>query len=373
MKRIIVNGANGYVASNFINSLLDNNYEVVALVRGNENISAARRIEEALTEINHGPFNHAGNLSVYNYSLVDPEFSLTDKELKQIFAKDADYFHFAASLKYDYKSKSELQLTNIGGVKNSMKVFSNYATANSRFFFIGTAYSCGHIDGVFEEKFYPDEDISAFRNYYEWSKRLAENTVKKQIESGLNAHVIRLSQVVGNNQTGETRTDYGIFDFARRVYNLAKRYSDHSARAQITPECNQNLIPINVVVNYLMQVIKTDELPVIMNFVSGNPTKNADIISALKKISPLEIIPAPNLKHDEMSPLERLMAVGMSFTGDYTNIDIKFDTSARDNVLTTANDEMNESVVYKMLKYFIENHCEKPEPVSVENSFPNQN
>ncbi len=373
MKRIIVNGANGYVASNFIKTLLNNNFEVVALARGTKKKSATRRLEEALTKINDGPFSNPGNLTVYNYSLTEPHFGLPDKALKQIFSKKADYFHFAASLKYDYKSKSELLTTNVEGVKNSMEVFSDYAPANSRFFFIGTAYSCGHISGIFEEKFYPDLEISAFRNYYEWSKRLAENTVKTQIYAGLNAHVIRLSQVVGNNQTGETKTDYGIFDFARRIYSLSKRYPNHSIRAGITPEGTQNLIPVNVVVNYLMQVVKTDKLPVIMNFVSRYPTKNIHIINALKKLLPLEIIPAPNLKHDEMSSLERLMAVGMSFTGNYTNIDIKFDTSACDRVLTTTHDEMNEQVVKKMLKYFINNECEKPEPVSEENILPNQN
>jgi len=37
-------------------------------------------------------------------------------------------------------------------------------------------------------------------------------------EHGLNGYVIRLSQVVGNNETGVTRTDYGILQNARVFY-----------------------------------------------------------------------------------------------------------------------------------------------------------
>jgi hypothetical protein len=94
---------------------------------------------------------------------------------------------------------------------------------------------------------------------------------------------------------------------------------------------------------------------IIINGANGYVASN--FINALKKLLPLEIIPAPNLKHEEMNPLERLMAVAMSFTG--TNTDVKFDTSARDKAITTNNDEMNESVLVNILTYFLENEYEK--------------
>jgi nucleoside-diphosphate-sugar epimerase len=360
MKRIIVNGANGYVASNFINQLLKNNYEVIALVRENGKFSAIERVEQALAQVDNKPVKCPDNLTVYNYSLMEKNFSLTEKQLENIFDRDVDYFHFAASLKYDYKSKEEIYSTNVEGVENSIGVFSAHATNHSRFFFVGTAYSCGHFKGLFEEKFYPDEDISAFRNYYEWSKRLAENVVQKHIENnGLKGHVIRLSQVAGNNQTGETKTDYGIFDFAKRVHSLAKRYPGETVRAKIAPEGIQNLIPINVVVDYLMQTVAIPDVPVIMNFVADKPVKNKYVVNSLNKLLPIKIVPVPDLKHSEMNSLERLMAVGMSFTGNYSDVHIRFDTSRRDKVISRADDCMDEETVYRMLEYFIRNVCEK--------------
>ena len=362
MKRIIVNGANGFVASNFINDLLKNDYEVVALVRGNGKLSARERVEQSLMQVNRGQLPDIENLSVYNYSLLEKDYALPQTHLNKIFEKEADFFHFAASLKYDQKSKEEIYSTNVEGVDNSVRVFKQYAQGASRFFLVGTAYSCGHINEVFEERFYPDMDVSAFRNYYEWSKRLAENILGKYIERDhLRGHIIRLSQVAGNNKTGEARTDYGIFDFAKRVHRLAKRYPGQTIRAKVAPEGTQNLIPVNTVVDYLMQTIQQREVPVIMNFVARKPVKNRYVISSLNKLIPLTILPVPGLEHSDMNSLERLMAVGMSFTGSYSNLDIRFDTSKRDEMIVQGEDQMDEETVFKMLSWFMENVCEKSE------------
>ncbi|MGQ1946949.1 SDR family oxidoreductase [Geofilum sp. OHC36d9] len=360
MKRVIINGANGYVASNFINELLKQDYSVVALVRGNVNSSAENRVIQALNLINNGDIPFLDKLTIVDYSLLDDNFGLSRNLLQELFSKDVDYFHFAASLKYNRKSKDELLAVNVKGVENSVNLFSDFASVYSRFFFVGTAYSCGKIKEVFEEKFYPDQDVSAFRNYYEWSKRLAENVVKRNIDNnGLHGHVIRLSQVAGDNRTGVTKTDYGIFDFSKRVHNLASRYPESSVRAKISPEGTQNLIPINVVVNYLLQTVAAPKVPMVMNFVASEPVKNSYIINSLKKLMPLNIIPVPELGHSQMNSLERLMAVGMSFTGNYSNINIQFNTSKRDEVITPVDDCMDEQTVYRMLAYFIENSFKK--------------
>ena len=201
MRTVIINGANGYVASNFINNLLKQHYMVIALVRGNGQ-DPEERINEVLASINDGAETDTGNLEVYEYSLLDKHFAMNENILKSIFSSNVDYFHFAASLKYGEKSIDEIFSTNVEGVENSIKVFSKYAKGDSHFFYIGTAYSCGRFSGLFEEKFYENKDISAFRNYYEQSKRFAENIIRTNIRNnGLKGHIIRLSQVVGNQKT----------------------------------------------------------------------------------------------------------------------------------------------------------------------------
>ncbi len=354
MRTIIINGANGYVASNFINNLLKSDYMVIALVRANKQ-DPEERMNDVLAHINDGKDINTANLEVYEYSLLDNNFSMNKNVLKSIFSNDVDYFHFAASLKFDKKSVDEIFSTNIDGVKNSIQVFSDYATCNSRFFYIGTAYSCGKFTGLFEEKFYANKDISAFRNYYEQSKRFAENIVKENIEKNkLNGHIIRLSQVVGNKRTGVTKTDYGIFDFAKRIYSLANRYPNEIARVHVDPESTQDLIPIDTVTEHLTKVVEKKDIPVIMNFVSKNPIRNSFIIETINQLAPIHIIPLRNLERNDMNPIERLISAGMSFTESYAFTNVSFDTLQRDKFMKCMETGPDNNSIAKMLYYFIE-------------------
>ena len=94
MKRIVVNGANGYVASNFILKLLELDYKVVALVRKNRRNTAEERMKEALIEMNNGGNVDFNNLEVHDYSLFEEGFALDDAQLQHIFKGNVDYFHF---------------------------------------------------------------------------------------------------------------------------------------------------------------------------------------------------------------------------------------------------------------------------------------
>lgn len=353
MRTVIINGANGYVASNFINDLLKQHYKVIALVRGNGK-DPEDRMSKVLAHINDGKEINTSNLEVYDYSLIDRKFSMNENVLKSIFSGSVDYFHFAANLKYDEKSVEEIFSTNVDGVKNSIQVYLKYATDSSRFFYIGTAYSCGRFSGLFEEKFYENKDISAFRNYYEQSKRFAENVVRTNIENnGLNGHVIRLSQVVGNQKTGVTKTDYGIFDFSRRINSLANRYPNEIVRVHVDPEATQNLIPIDTVTGQLIKVVEENEVPEIMNFVSKNPVRNSFIIDTLNQLVPIQLIPVKNLEPKTMNPIERRISAGMSFTESYVSFDVLFDTRQRDRFLKNTETGPDYKSIAKMMEYFI--------------------
>ena len=368
MKRIIVNGANGYVASNFINQLLMDDYEVVALVRGSVKMSAEDRVYTALSEINGGVFDKEKRLKVCSYSLTDENFALTDEQLQDIFKGAFDYYHFAASLKYDLKSKDQIFATNIEGVKNSLEVYKKYSNDHSRFFFISTAYSCGNREGLFQEKFYDNEDISCFRNYYEQSKRFAENVIKDALENeGVKAHIIRLSQVVGNSDTGVTNTDYGIFDFAKRMYGLAHRYPNETVRLKVDPQATQNLIPINTVVRYLMKTVQLEKVPGIMNFIAKQSVKNSHIIGCVTELMPINIVPVEELEKEDMTSIERLVSVGMSFTGRYVDTRLSFDTRNLESIISVDDHITDEESITKMLSYFVDSLSvdKKKKPISV--------
>lgn len=365
MKRIIINGANGYIASNFINELLLNNFEVIALVRKSKNHLPSDRMQKALAEINDPEYALPKKLRVYEYTLTEENFSFLDEQLQIIFSQPVNYFHFAASLKYDFKSKDEIFETNLAGVENSLNIFSRYATKNSRFFFISTAYSCGRITEPFKEEFYENEDIVSFRNYYEQSKRYAENIVRKYIEEqSINGHILRLSQIVGNNKTGVTNTDYGIFDFAKRVYNLSNTYPNNIIRVCIDPDSTQNLLPIDTVTMYLMRTVQIEHLPVIINFVAKNSIMNFHIIDSLNKLLPIKLIPVKILNTVEMTAWERMISIGMSFTGSYANTNLIFETKNLEKIAEVGTNEVSATTISWMLDYFFDTLSLKKQNVS---------
>ncbi len=354
MKNIVINGANGYVASNFIVKLLFQGYKVIALARSNARNTAEERMKTALLEMNDGMDVDFTNLEVFDYSLFETDFGLSDKELKKIFAGDLDYFHFAASLKFDIKSKEEIFGTNLQGVTNSVDTFLKYTNAESRFYFVSTAYSCGNIEGVFEERFYDNAEIEAFRNYYEQSKRYAENVIRKYMEEQkLNACILRLSQVVGNNITGVTKTDYGIFDFSKRIQSIAIKYPNRDVRIKVDPDSTQNLIPIDTAVTYLMCTVKAEKVPVVLNMVAKTSISNFDILKSLGKLLPINLIADVHVDRDDMNALERIIAVGMSFTGAYIDTNICFDTTQLDSIVDEEVKDVTAGSIHRMLDYFI--------------------
>jgi thioester reductase-like protein len=355
MKTILINGANGFVASNFISELLRQNYKVVAFVRGDDNEVANKRMLNSLAKVSDSNKLDTKKLRVLNYSLFEPNFGIQTEKLNELFKSDVAYFHFAASLKFSKKSKEEIFKTNIDGLDNSIKTYLNFATVNSQFFYISTAYSCGRIQELFEEKFYPNQKISAFRNYYEQSKRFAENLVKSYMESHrLKAHIIRPSQVVGNSITGITQTDFGIFDFTKRVYNLSIRYPNETIRIIADANASQNLIPVNALVSYLIAILSVKEVPVIINCVAKNPVLNREIINSISSLMDVNLVPVTSMERDSMTVMERMVEIGMSFTGKYSDTHIKFDTTNLEKITNITEGSLSINDLQKMLDFFVE-------------------
>ncbi len=281
-------------------------------------------------------------------------FHYRKMQLDEIFEEEADFFHFAACLKFTAKDQEEIFKINVEGVENSIKVFLKHAKPGSRFFFVSSVYSCGKFDGPFQEKFYPEQSIENFRNYYEQSKRFAENTVKKYIEKeNLNGYIIRLSQVVGNNKTGKTITDYGVFDFAKRMESLSSHFPNKTVRIKVDPHSTQNLIPIDTVTGYFMKIPELDKLPVITNFIGKKYMKNEDIIQSINRILPMNIIQDKNVETERMNILERRIAAGMSFTGVYANVNLQFSSQNLDRYFSPAGKEVTVESLGRMLEYFI--------------------
>jgi len=355
MRKIVIDGANGFVASHFIKELTEHNQKVTAFVRQTPSESSKKRMEEALLKTDADK-EQIANIKIFDYELKEEDFALSETSLSEIFNEDVDFFHFAANLKFSEKDKEEIFSTNINGMENAISTYLKYATPSSRFFYISTVYSCGKTKEPFLEKFYPDEEIEHFRNYYEQSKRFAENRLKAHMDKKkFNLHIIRLAQVVGNRETGVTTTNYGVFDFAKRVKSLSKRYPNETVRIKIKPDSTQNFIAINVVARYLYEISSIQKLPVIININGNSYVKNQTITDCLSKLLPIDIVYDKTLEPNQMTSLERIISAGMKFTGIYANTILSFDRTQLEKLVDTSDELINEDSIYKMINYFLDN------------------
>ena len=355
MRKIVIDGANGFVASHFIKELTEHNQKVTAFARKNFRESSKKRMEEALLKTGADK-EQIDYIKIYDYELKKENFALSETSLSEIFNEDVDFFHFAANLKFSEKDKEDIFSTNINGMENAISTYLKYATPSSRFFYISTVYSCGKTKEPFQEKFYPDGEIEQFRNYYEQSKRFAENRLKAHMDKKkFNLHIIRLAQVVGNRETGVTTTNYGVFDFAKRVKSLSTRYPNETVRIKIKPDSTQNFIAVNVVARYLYEISRIQELPVILNVNGNSYIKNQTITNCLSKLLPINIVYDETLEPKQMTSLERIISAGMKFTGIYANTILNFDRTQLEKLVDTSDELIDEDSLYKMINYFLEN------------------
>lgn len=338
MTRLVVDGANGFVGANLVaRALLDDpSREVVALSRGGPGRMRAA-LEEAVVLQDIGAEVSTESLTPVDYTLTEPRLGLDADQLDEVFGEPCDYWHVAAMLDFSPMPVSELLATNVEGTRHAVDAFVSHAAPGSRFFQVSSAYSCGLIGDVARETWYPEAPPSAFRTYYESTKRQAELLVRDAIERhGLDAAIIRLGQVVGSSVSGRSTSDFGIYDFLRDMRRLTDRRPDEDVRIAAAVDSTLNLVPIDTLVGWLHELAAADGLagldPPIVHLVDGEAVPTAEFAAAVSRHLPvrLRIVSDEELAGTETTLLERLVAARLSYSGRYVAQRLDF---ARDNLV----------------------------------------
>jgi len=68
---------------------------------------------------------------------------------------------------------------------------------------------------------------------------------------------------------------------------------------------------------------------------------------------PINLVADMTLEEEQMNSLERIMAIGMSFTGAYIDANIVFDTTNLDSIVNQEVSEVTAESVHRMLSYFL--------------------
>jgi nucleoside-diphosphate-sugar epimerase/pimeloyl-ACP methyl ester carboxylesterase len=257
-------GGTGFMGSHFLLSLHRRAARTTVLTRGENTADAQARLERAAEASASAysmsldkPLWHA-RTQVAAGDICVPFCGLAEAQRSRLAAEGVDEFwHFAASLQFELRSREAIFGHNVGGTRNALELAA--ALGCRRFVYISTAYTAGTASGPIAEELH---DIAGpFNNLYEESKCQAEHEVAAAcLRHGMDFRILRPSIIVGPSGTLRTGgSDSGLYGFAGELYRLRGqlRRMGRDIAVEGDPATPLNFIPIDWAVRDLMQVAQT--------------------------------------------------------------------------------------------------------------------
>ncbi|MBL8300686.1 MAG: alpha/beta fold hydrolase [Rhodanobacteraceae bacterium] len=339
-KSIFISGATGFLGGHFLLKRITWPGRVFALVRGDCLIQARQRLYAHLAECadSYGTLLPesdldkklvviTGDITVANCGVDADTIDTLRKE------NIAEFWHCAASLKFEDRHRSEIFSHNIGGTQQMLALFETVCApaSSAEFIHISTAYSVGAAHGdIAEERHLPERK---FNNAYEESKNHAENLVVDWCsERGLSYRVLRPSVVMGpraSHHSGTTR--FGVYGLTKEIFRLRDTLSRLEHPLQIIGEdaATVNLTPVDECV-YDMLSLSVNGFGDQRFFHLCNPSRfNVKQIIALidSKTGANRVQMVPS-REGEPSPLQDLFDTRTRFYAGYYHSDKRFQRSA---------------------------------------------
>lgn len=331
-----VTGATGFVGANLILELLGNPAaRIWALVRpGSEGGTARLRaalthaaecagIETAiLHEIRTRCFAIEGDLS-------QEHCGIGLAALPQI----GEFWHSAASLRYEDRYEAEIFETNVGGTRNALELARRCAISGS-FNYVSTAYVAGSRTGAIAETIEP----AGTNNHYERSKIEAEALVAA--ETAFPTRIFRPSIVIGHSRTMAVCSGYsGLYGFMRRlrpVERILRRLqrgleSRMQLRIVADPAAKLNLIPVDVVARQMAEISRRGAAAGVFHITNPEQPTVREALGAVFAETGLE---EPLYVEDrrEFDFLDEKLDEALEFYGSYLRGTKMFDRTQSDSI-----------------------------------------
>ncbi|MFF3223440.1 SDR family oxidoreductase [Nocardia suismassiliense] len=353
-KVAVVDGANGYVASNTICELLTRGVRVKALARG-----ARTRVFEALESasiIDGDTRPDVSDLETFDCELTQENLGIDDFVAATLFSEPCDFWHFAAAVDLSPNRPALLQDVNTKGTERALRLFTEYSRPGSRFFLISTAYVGGVSDTPTEETWQPVTGDTQFRTVYEATKCAGELVFRDFMrEHGVEGAVFRLGQVVGSAKTAHTTSDFGIYNFMSNMRRVVRRFPGGDAAVQVADGATLNLVPIDTCVEWLLSLAEADNLPQIVNLtdrVGVSAAETLALVGAGLGMT-LHAVRPEEWEQRNLTALDRAVATRMAYTGKYLLERIEFDRRNLESVLRVPDEVCDLPLVERLVTWYL--------------------
>jgi len=338
-----VTGATGFVGSNLVLELLAQaDTEIYALIRP-ANESSEVRLRSALRNAARA----AGHRDALDRAISERCHGVEgDVESESCgtrachFPRADQFWHVAASLRYEDRYAAEIQRTNVEGTRNALAL-ARSAGVLGHFNYVSTAYVSGCRMGVIREEISSSHTAN---NAYELTKMKAEALVHQSHD--LHSRIFRPSIVVGHSVTREVASGFsGLYGFMRRVLRLRQlldRLQDRLAertevRVIVDPAAQLNLIPVDVVARQMARISQSHSAATVFHITNPKPPTAAEVARAIFRELELRL-PLLVSESAGMSWIDQKIEEGLGFYKSYFRGDRLFDRRNSDRALGEAHE-----------------------------------
>ena len=253
----IITGATGFVGSALIIELLRHTEDVIiALVRPGDSTPDARLRAAVLGAARVYDVGPEVEGALHRCRAVAGDVREAECGVREdIAAPGMQFWHCAASLRYENRYQDEIRATNVEGMRQALALASRLSV--EAFNYVSTAYVAGTATGVIVEA--PRAEIEA-NNHYERSKADAEALVAAS--TCARVRIFRPSIIVGHSRTRAATTFSGYYGFIRQLVQLRGMMERTQAglaeriqlRMRVDQEVGLNFVPIDTVVEEMVRI-----------------------------------------------------------------------------------------------------------------------
>lgn len=269
MSTQMVTGGTGFLGAALILEVLQQtNDDIVCLVRPGKN-DITNRLEQSL--------HHAARLYGHGQEMVEQirqRCRAQAADMTEDFSRFvprqqiSQFWHCAASLKYEPQHKQELYQVNIQGTRSALTLAEQCHA--SAFHYISTAYVSGKRTGIIYERHFEGET----NNWYEETKQQAEDLVTRATH--LHPRIFRPGMIIGHSKTYAANSLVGLYDLIKKFWDFKHRFADaplnmKPLRLLVDPDISLNFMPVDMVAAQAVAIARSSSNAFIYHLTNPMP------------------------------------------------------------------------------------------------------
>jgi len=280
MVKVFITGGTGFVGNTLLNALTQepdvNKFKL--LVRNKD------KAVESLLDIINFIKNSGKEIEFLEGDVTKENLGLTTEEIKSI--KDVEeVYHLASnvSLSNEEKNKEVIFGCNIEGTRNILEIFKN-SNKLKDFYFFSSAYSCGKTQEKVKEDWLTKPE--SFRNYYEESKWLSEELIKKYVEDyNMNIIILRPSLVAISSSKEFSKVKNQTFYYYSRILRKAINIQEKPKNIRIIGKLTttSNIISLNDLIMIILDIRKLNQKNRFYNLVNPTDLSTKSFLKGIKE------------------------------------------------------------------------------------------